>query len=175
MAAVLTVAAVCTGGAALFVGDAIGAGVTTAVISATDYSTGNVRSWEEAKRTIDSAAICGAVTGAVAFLLSGATIFANPYGNMAVKEVIESYAGMKTGILLRSSESIGMAPEERTTYIYDWKTLLLDFGVGTITGIGAGGIGIALKSAAGEVTEQAAKEAAEEMLEGQRSVQRKKQ
>lgn len=167
-AAALIAASIFTGGlaAAAFLGVGIAAGVTTAVISVTDYSTGNVRSYEEAKHAIDTAAVLGAVTGAVSCLLAGVEIFANPIADMVIKEVIEGYAETKAGIVLRSLESIGMPPEERLAYIYDWKTILLDFGVGTLIGIGVGSAGIAFKSAAGELAEQAAKEATEEVLEG---------
>jgi len=167
-AAALIVASVLTGGIAVAasLGAGIAAGVTTVVISATDYSTGNVRSYEEAKHAIDVAAICGAVTGAVSCLLSGLSIFANPFADMAIKEVIEGCVDARMGILVRTFEAMGLPPEERLAYIYGWKSLTHDFGVGTLIGIGVGGAGIAFKSAAGEAAEQAAKGQRRRALEG---------
>lgn len=113
-AAALIAASIFTGGlaAAAFLGAGIAAGVTTAVISVADYSTGNVRSYEEAKHAIDTAAVLGAVTGAVSCLLAGVEIFANPIADMVIKEVIEGYAETKAGIVQRSLESIGMPSGE---------------------------------------------------------------
>lgn len=68
----------------------------------------------------------------------------------------------RKGILIRTYEAMGMPPEEQHAYIYGWKAITLDFGVGTLIGIGVGSAGIAFKSAAGEAVEHAVKDSPRE-------------
>ena len=116
----------------------ISALVETLVIAAEDFESGNVRSAEEAEWLIDREAVYGTVTGAVFGAVGNAfgttPVFENKVANTSFKALIMGSALSGTGIEFRKFETrSGLVPlsgKEAHDYIYNWKTIMLEFGGG---------------------------------------------
>ena len=138
--ALVAVAAVATGGgiAALLAGTlaagskialgacfggAVGALVTTARISAEDFNSGNVRSWQEASREIGITTISGAVTGALGVKF--------PHMDKLLAGLIDTAAStVERGFLKAFEEDITIG--EWFAYTFDPGTIALDFASGVL-------------------------------------------
>ena len=171
---------VTTGGlaGAVFLGAGVSVLMTTASMSISDFESGNVRSWEEAQMELSVTAICGAITGAVAFWAEGAFegvkfLMDHPVVRKALIEMISGTADVVTGLMTRASEVCmdeDMTGEEKLAYIFDRGAIGFDFFTGIVIDLGIDGLKWlggrrAAKEAAEEVAERTAKEAAEEAAE----------